>query len=1195
MPNLNDKQIQFLSKYLKVVSKKGFFKSSSKRKKAVDFNDLVKQNYVDFLDRKKAADRILAEIKKTLAERKESLGAISPNRGGQQLVKFRESLAIKDGEYDKKFQEVMEENSRVMNAAEKKPVFASGIEKMDALHAALITLQKHIPDAPPLINDGVLGALYSQRAKITPLEAFKDNKFLNERIVAVELSDKDANDIRIEADIDHANLCTKAYNDITHLIRPILGGNSDLTADAGATATAKILSDLMVARQVPIRKLVDVIKAAANGKLSDLVNDNNEIALREKKRSDEIAIKLEKLKKQLAALTTTVGELKKEQSNATGFKEKQGITKKFENALSRLDSMTDYIAQLGAYDDQLALRIERIAHADNEDSKGQALVSDPDRFIREAEITLKPMNEEHAMVLLMGGLDDSGKKAAGIYDNLLDQFTRASKRVSVDVKLFPGEKDLFDISAAQLATLTDMLEAGKEMAGDAEKLIQDAQKASPSGLEAKVKSGQAMFAKAKFMFDEARKLFGVFNASNKFPLPDTPEVEIKDKDRIAKVLKSAIVELDRFWGIGGDTDDAIRKLLTKAGNAYEKALNGNMPYDFDATDASLDRFQKALEAGRKAFQPSPQDQDAKDKAAAARDLVVESLLKLYKTKELSESQIGDIPLDHLLVVERNGKKEYHEILTKGNGDEINRRDDKDIPREAVNLLLEQATMLELLAKSEAPGCADAIAKAIEESEKKRAAIVGGKEHFKQIIKYIAECKKLLGEKTLVQWVPAGLQAAKVNYETFKTEYPTKYLPDIGETKAKEFFDLFTKMIKDSDKVRVAYTEVDKLMVQLEKDFDNKKGAATPNLSTQFAAILKAGPQALMGSYTSAPDETREITELLENMKASMKEITDIDKKPPVDGQLKPRIKSARTTLETKSANGIATAKRDIEAIRSELDADINKLKGPVGLQYLKDLAVFLKNQAKAATEAKAALTEMQDKKKAVKELLEDASAFLKSKNKANFKSYKEYKTIYDSLKTQYQTAGKTYDKDKNVKSAASEYKSILPNATQLIKDLSRLCVVWKPGQKIVSFSSMQNALDTKIQSVREGAKASSEKAIDEASDDIKDIIDRTAEAAKTLAIGNTDAITKMVQLKAGLQDQADIAINTQDETLRIKRLGIIREKALAEVRRIRAETENHPALKIYRDNPFVKDVSWPAFAGVLHNFDVQILTTLQPK
>ena len=234
-------------------------------------------------------------------------------------------------------------------------------------------------------------------------------------------------------------------------------------------------------------------------------------------------------------------------------------------------------------------------------------------------------------------------------------------------------------------------------------------------------------------------------------------------------------------------------------------------------------------------------------------------------------------------------------------------------------------------------------------------------------------------------------------------------------------------------------------------------------------------------------------------------------------------------------------------------------------------------------------------KEEVKTKLGESSDILKTKNKKTFKSYKEYKTIYDSLKTQYDTAKKGYDKDKDAKNALSEYKNILPNAKQLASDLGKLSVVWTPNQKAVDFSKYQSSLDVKIQSVRDAAIAASQKAIEEAADDEQAVIDATAKAAKTLALAGTAEISSLVQLKGDLQKEADAALIITEEKDRLQALGAIREKALAEVRRIRSVTEKHPALKIYRDNPFVKDVSWPAFAAALHELDVKVLTTLQPR
>lgn len=1196
MPNLTEPQIKFLSKYLKVVPKTGRFRSQSKHDKALEFNELVKLNFTVYEAKKKEADDLALLVKGMVAELKVLLGAVSERQGGEALKTFRADLIASEEEVTRLTQAISAEHVTVMNAPKGKPVFGQGVINLGQITGALKLAKIGLPTPPPLLNDGIVGALYSARAKIAPLRAFEDNGFLTVALTEATLPTQEADKTRNDARLAHILLCDASYNRFCDLIDPALNDESPLTGESVATECDRVMADLLKDRKVPIKAMIDVIKANAKGKIDTLATEGNEVALRENKRSEEIQRKLEKLERQFEALTDSVEKLRLAVAGATGFKEKQAAIKKYEDALQRMGSMKDYIDQLDAYDNDLALKVERITRAVNENQKGLALVADPDAYLLSEGVSLDPMLEKHVDDLLLGAPDKAGKHVNGVYDNLLDQFTRASKRVSIDVKLFPGEDDLTDISETQFNTLKAMIDAAKVVAESGQNLMKQADAAKKKKDRAELANqGGMAFAKASFMFDEAQKLYGVFNASNKFPLPAAPEPEVSDKDRIIKLLADGGVELDRFWGIGGDADEEVRNKLDAARASFKAEDVGPESEKYTETDKLIVTFQNALAAARKAFRPSPSDTKAREDAAQARDAVVDGLLKLYKTKERQEAEIGDIPADHLLVIERNGKKEYHEILTKGNGDEINRRDDKDIPRESINQLLEQATMLELLAQSEAPDMADAIAKAIEDSNKKLDGITKGGELYKNIKKYIAACEVLLAKSTLQKWIPKDLQAVKVNFETFKGEYPTKYLPLKGEDVIDKLYKKIQALIEESDQVRVAYTEADKIMVQVEKDFANAKGSAPVNLTTKLAEIIKAGPSGLAKGYTPTREEEQEVAELLAKMQRSLKEITDISTKASADGPLKPRVKSARVSLETKSADGIAKGRAEAEAIRDEMKAELDKLDPSNGLQYMKDLEAFLKGQATAATETKAELEKMAEIKLEVKTKLGEASDILKTKNKKTFKAYKEYKTIYDSLKTQYETAKKGYDKDKDAKNAVSEYKNILPNAKQLASDLGKLTVVWTPSQKAVDFGKYQTSLDTKIQSVRDAAIAASQKAIEEAADDEQAVIDATAKAAETLALAGTAEIATLVKLKGDLQQEADDALKITDEKDRIKALGVIREKALAEVRRIHSETEKHPALKIYRDNPFVKDVSWPAFAAALHELDVKVLTTLQPR
>ncbi len=942
--------------------------------------------------------------------------------------------------------------------------------------------------------------------------------------------------------------------------------------------------------------MIRVIKAAAKGKIDALEDGGNVVAIRENARAEKITATVEKLTAQMAKLQETIEDLHTKQAEATGFKEKQSLTADYKAAVAQLESMQEYERQLAAYDDSLALRVERISRGAEENAKGLSMVDDVDTYILAAGAEITPHDDKYLDVLL-GGLSESGDQVDGRYDNLLAQCTRASTRVSVNVKLFPGETELTDISATQFATLTSMLEAAKDVATAGKDLFEDARNEKNIPTQAqKVKDASSLLGKAKFMFDEAEKLFYVFNATNKFPLPEAPEAPISDEDRIEKMFTSAGVELDRFWGIGGDENDTLRGMLNAARADFTQSLAGVVPQDFSNTETLLEAFTKALATARKAFTPSPQAAEAKQNASNARDAMVDEMLALYTTKQRQEAEIGGIPLDHLLVVTRNGKTEYHEIMTKGEGDEINRRDDKHIPRGAINLMLEKATMLELLAQSEAPDSADAINKAVEESTAFLEAIKTGGPIFDDIAKQIKACNKLLGASTLTKWVPANLHVVKANFDTFKEEYATKHLPEKAKIVVDEFLVTIAALIAESDALRDAYAIADKIMVQVEKDFNNTKGAAQSNLATKLAEIIAAGPGALSGDYAPTPAEEAEVALLLANMKNSLEDLKDLGGKPSADGPLKQRIKSARQTMDTKSTSGIEQGKSQAEAIRDEMAAEITSLDPANGLQYLKDLAAFLKTQSEAAVETKELETKRLEAKQAVKEQLERASSTLKYLVKGNAVIYKEYSTIYDALKTQYKTAGSTFKSDGNAKAAIDEYKNTLANVKKLRQDMRNSPDSDPSDGEYVNFAGFQEVLDDRIKSVRRGAKNAALDLKAKAADETEqDVIDAAKGALETLKLAVSEDITKLVKLKTTLQGLADTAVETVDKAAQKKLLAVVREKALADVRRIYNDTENHPALKVYRDNPFVKDTAWPGLAAYIHELDVQVLKTLQPR
>jgi hypothetical protein len=163
----------------------------------------------------------------------------------------------------------------------------------------------------------------------------------------------------------------------------------------------------------------------------------------------------------------------------------------------------------------------------------------------------------------------------------------------------------------------------------------------------------------------------------------------------------------------------------------------------------------------------------------------------------------------------------------------------------------------------------------------------------------------------------------------------------------------------------------------------------------------------------------------------------------------------------------------------------------------------------------------------------------------------------------------------------------------LVEDLSTLTTVRTPLSETVDFGAWQTALTTNIDKIRQAAIRAADTLRKKAVDDDPTVITAADEAAKVLDLAGAAEVSNIVSFRTDLAKVAAEARLLSGDP-RKKALALAREQALAEVRRIRVETEKHPAVTVYRDNPMDKGASWPQFASTLHALDAEILTKLNP-
>ena len=1171
---LTQAQLEFLSKYLKYVPSKGLI-SSKQHDKASKYNKQLDVEFEKYEAAKGTVDDLIELIGSEITLTRAKIKAIPQDIGRADVQQFLKKFGTTEGSFQNLQKLVSEQHSACVNAPEDKPVFGEGERFMRQSAEKLYFIKNGLPKVPTILNDGALPVLYGAKAKVDGLAAFSGSKILNPTIVDVPLEDRVEDNKRADALALHAALCKEAAKYIDALIKSALRSKPP-AANAMIDKAEKRIVLLVAALIAPVKALTDAINGQAAKQLEALVSVSP-VAKIEQDRMANVTLTMSRIDDLVKVVNQNVKDLKTKFAEATGYKEKAAIQAQLKDEKKRAEDLNAQKVQLQSYEDQLALRVVRIKSGIVQSEFGDKLAADPAKVIK----TLDPQPPARGPVdkdSLMGGQAQDGTPVDGRYQNLKKMYDRAAKRVSVDSKLYQDEPDVFDIDDKQLKTLTAMLEAGHKLgkAGD--------------------------YTKASHLFEESYKLYFTFLSANKFLLPPTaPAVPAADV-KLDLAIKSAGAELDEFWGVGGDSNDALRKVLAKITEGRDDKIKNAQTGGDDLQDLQdrVEAFRKDVATQSDNFTPSvlPEGQIAREKAGTTSNTVSKELLKLFQTKPVQLSEIGGIPANKLLTVKNGSKVEYYEIQTKRGGTQ-DRREDKDIPLEALNMLYERSAMLDLLAQ-ESPvdqDSADAMAKIAEDTEKMMLAIRGGSKDYAHVFDQIKECKKLEIDAIFTEWVPDGLYEAKTDLKTFAAQYPTKYMPAEARMKIDELFKTLTEKKAAAEKLKEDHARVEKIIraVEYELEPGSKKKATKDTPVLRLEAMMKGGTKVIFAGLMSDPLEFKRLTALENDIKKHLKTLETIGIKDGLEGGLTRELALARQKLDIKSATGIRNAEEDANAIRAKLGQQAKDLKVPpmADLAYLEKVASFLTDLATGAEKAKKDHDDAELARKNTKRKLEAVLKILDD-SKATLTAYKEYKTVYDAQKKAYDAAAKDFEKDKMPAAAANDqFSTQLSNATQLADDLAKLTTTPQPGSETVDFGAWQTALTTYITKIRDAAKRAAETLRKKAADDEPTVITAADDAAKVLELAGDAKIAAIVTFQADLVGISQKALILTGEP-RKKAMALAREQALVEIRRIRAETDKHPALVVYRDNPIDKGASWPQFASALHKLDVEILTRLNP-
>lgn len=1173
---LSPAQAQFISKYLQKIPE-GVLVKKKKRLDAFNVNETVKAEFLLF-------DKARAGVLEDLRQAEQAIEAakirqsVFDDESGQPDAVFAGKIEVLNTRRLSIRSTILKLVTEAENADTDNPIFGTVANKLDALKNNIEALKIDVPDPHPMPT-AASAKIVSCLHEVSQMRIFADVKEFTLAATQTVLAVKANDDTRLFELQNHSGLCDTAdvvlkgfLKDKKHFAR-----NSEKAVG--------VVSKLKDDRQQAVRNLANCLNAAGAAELKDLAQQGNKVALREEKRLEEIR----KAKKQLlvasSALRKDVSAQEQTLKDELALPEDQRtmsvdalteLRRDIKAKTARRGEILDRKGEFNVYRNTAAERVEKIKRVPLDEAKGQNFADNPLAALQavSADWPLAKLGAEHKD-LLLGGKDKLGKEQQGRLQKLRGNIDISSERVSVDAKMFPSEPDLTDLTLKQYGILNAMLDQAQNF-GDTGKL-----------------------AECQALIIETEKLWQVMVGSNKFVTPTQEDAQPSLRKRVDKAVGALTVAIDTLWAKGGDDNDDLRNKLDVLKTGMAIKGKGRIPLaDAESRLALLKA--EVLSADVPEPQLTQAEAATRGKAADTHGKMQTALTDLFKTKKVDETKIGDIPRDKLLTVNGTKGVEYYEIDTTRGGT-VDKVDDKHIPPAVIQALFQQASTLEVLLETAPPGSEETVAAATERANAMLKNAQEGGPDYDYVAKQIKAVDQLV-PKDPVEWVPAGLTDARIGYDSFKKTYVAQMTAAEARVAIGDYTKTFQQMSLKQGELKVSHDKVEAKLKLLDAELKGGKGASNGNPAKVLAELLKQGPTKLLaGMGTSAPlsrDELQAWNTLEQQLKDDLRALGEVKKGEGVEGEFRNRLKGAYQSLGTKSAAGIAKTDTECDKIRSELDAALKVVadaKPSDGKAYLEKLAAFLHGARVGADARIKAETDLAEVTKAVEGALTKAEGMLDMKKKT-LKSYTEYKAVYDSLKVQMKTAETAYKGSDNAEKALSDVKLVQSSVDELVKELKNLNPIETPKDGSLAMDDWQKTLSDNIAKVGSAAEAAANAMLQKAQEDPQQapylpLATKVADALK-LAAGNN--VKKLATFSPAVIKEMTKAVAEQDAAERKKLFAITREMALAEVRRIRKSTEDDPALKLYRDNPFDHGIGWAQYIVTLHLLEKKITTSLKP-
>lgn len=1216
--NLDHEMLGFLAKWLgktAIVSSglaKRLRRKMVSKKKVREFQDNIKEQYVAYVNKKTEVETRARALRTDFAGYWDEMDDLRIRLEGVEADIFTIDTTVINAEADDpQFEwgadELVLRDIRLAGIRHRARQTAQAVDARLAQMADEIRIKA--------LQDKLLERISAAETTLAALESLDDQGALSPALIKQSLDDVELDGTRSDA-VDglaaaHGALAAR----LTEL--RTAAGAEDVSEEAIGTLGTELTTALgacETGRAPHIEALLELdgdLRDAALDALAEFAA-SDPVAGREVARQDKIDTTSENLGRGIDALTADIASLTRKLTDAEGFKEKQRLAKQLQQAKDQKAALEQRRAQLAAYEDQAADRLDKIKGITVKAAEINLVMAgirdgrpSPEEALQ-AYLETKPEDQRALPPVGPTESDSSAYRADVIKQLEADKakYLVSSRTIASEALLFLGEPQVTQISDAQLATLNMMLDNAITLAG------------------------QGKYSEAEFLRQDAMRMHLEFRGSRSFALPQPPEPPVDPFDAFDRTFKSVSVLLDKLWGRGGDVDGALRARLDTVKGLRDEQTTQSPP-DLSAADIALAELESdILEADVPAVSEAVEkaDNDAKDAAREKVDAIKLELITIHDAQEITDlSRLADIPADHVLTIEQsNGEKKFYEIGMKEASDSalmVDKRgkDFKDVPRADMAKLREKMQTLEMLAELETPGSAAMIEAATADAQEMLDQVKDGDAYkaandaIKAVDDYLA--KKSV-KKLYAEWRPEGFGADLDGFGKLKSGWEGSKKPAEAKAAAEAFLAKFQGAHKTAaEKLRDDHAAATETLDQIEKDLSADKKGTEANVGAKIAQLSKMTPEEILSGNIinlngKSEEEKEALRQAAETIRSAVTYLKTADKKfAGAQGKSRETLMALRQELETRSQPTVDQVIAKADALNTELIDALAELERLMAEQatnpeaFLLSMAQFL-GQAKEGTEAATAeAADVIEQKRLCKEERAKVKDWIgDNANKTGHRNFKEYKSISDGLETAYKAIGKNLETSNDNKRAAQEYKDSAKNWRDLHADVTD-SQQFATGEWFFDFDAAQTKILASVAKISAAAAKVQQMLAEKFADDERreDTEAQAAVAAvhQVLALCQRDkdgflaldgaAGTKLANL---LDPEHALGQLPMKEKKAI--VGQLREDTLKQLRRIRARLESDPAFEVYRNNPMDRGQTWVQLTATLLNFETTILKDLAP-